>query len=329
MEQDKGLQGLRGFASIQVLFYHIVVVLPFILPLPFLYTGYSGVELFFVISGYILTKKYLAGDYNIQQKFSAGKYYLRRIFRIWPIYLLFVPIYALTDHTPLLWQQFLFLQNYLTSTFVSNPLWTLTVEELFYVILPIWILLFIKRWKVALAGAVGITGIWSAVIYFVGSSATCYGSPIMASAPTCFSYLESQFPFFVLAYALGTIIALGKIFKLQSYFVLLVWILILIMAQGTSWDNFVFFSVLSYFIVGNLRESKLFANRLMNWLGSLTYSIYILGAPMLAVGIWLFPHSYLWIPFDIFGSIAGAWVLNKTVEKYFILLGHKIEARIL
>ena len=128
-----------------VLYYHIIVYLPFTITLLLpLYSGYSGVYFFFLISGYILMRKFDSGDYDLDKKFNGVKYYLRRIFRIWPLYFIAIPILALTLGMPIIWQDFLFIQNYLPSTFSWTPPWTLVIEELFYLILPIWAIAFVK-----------------------------------------------------------------------------------------------------------------------------------------------------------------------------------------
>lgn len=143
---------MRGWSSIMVLYFHIAAQLPIVASRLFLYSGYSGVYFFFLISGYILTRKLDSEDYKSGNKFNALMYYLRRIFRIWPLYFISIPLFALTQGMPIIWQDFLFIQNYNPATFVWNPLWTLVIEELFYLILPLWTFAFKKNWQLSLVG---------------------------------------------------------------------------------------------------------------------------------------------------------------------------------
>ena len=83
----KDIEALRGFAVISVLFYHFELVI-----LKDTFTnGYIGVDLFFVISGYIITKIILE---NNKDPFSLSTFYSRRIKRIIPL-MVFVIILTL------------------------------------------------------------------------------------------------------------------------------------------------------------------------------------------------------------------------------------------
>jgi peptidoglycan/LPS O-acetylase OafA/YrhL len=145
------LDGLRGVAIILVLLNHTVSVIEAFFP------GWSGVDLFFVLSGYLITGRLLAtkGRPNYLSNF-----YRNRALRILPLYyavvigfLLVVHLFVqkknlpefsvYTDH----WKSFLvFTQNwtFILHGFPRNksltPLWTLAVEEQFYLIWPLVIL---------------------------------------------------------------------------------------------------------------------------------------------------------------------------------------------
>jgi peptidoglycan/LPS O-acetylase OafA/YrhL len=69
-----GLDGLRAIAVIGVLIYHME---PHILP-----GGFLGVNLFFVLSGYLIAlKSHLYEPYRLR---DAGIFYVKRIKRIYP-----------------------------------------------------------------------------------------------------------------------------------------------------------------------------------------------------------------------------------------------------
>lgn len=139
------LDGLRGLAIALVLVNHYSqpLDLPVLSRLTSL--GWSGVDLFFVLSGFLI------GGILLDARGSANYFqvfYLRRACRIFPLYFAFLAAAAIAahfapsllfhGHTP--WQaEILFLQNVWLSahkSLLSDPTWSLAVEEQFYLILP-------------------------------------------------------------------------------------------------------------------------------------------------------------------------------------------------
>ena len=81
------IDGLRAIAVFSVIFYHSSVL---IFEKKFLSGGFIGVDIFFVISGYLISKL-ISNEYRNTKNFSFLKFYTRRIKRILPA-LLFVII---------------------------------------------------------------------------------------------------------------------------------------------------------------------------------------------------------------------------------------------
>src|SRR5262249_23034422 len=119
--------------------------------------GFRGVELFFVISGFILGLPFAAHYINGTPRVDLRKYYLRRLTRLEPPYfaaliLLFVlavfiqgvPAAALRPH---LWASMLYLHDLIYGTFspVMGVAWSLEIEVQFYVLVPVLTLLFAIR----------------------------------------------------------------------------------------------------------------------------------------------------------------------------------------
>lgn len=309
---------MRGWASIMVMYYHIVITgIPFILPIAFLYSGYSGVYFFFLISGYILMRKLDSGDYNVKGKLNIMKYYLRRIFRIWPLYFISIPLFVGTN---IPWQYFFFLQNYFPSTFSIAPIWTLVIEELFYLILPLWAIAFHRRWKTALLSMAGLTILYMAL-------ATLYAPQHL----TVYAY--AQFPTFALTYALGTLIARGKTVKMGWPIIAIAWLAV----SSTFTSHYaqyeylpvILFSIVYYLVLSNMENSWFFTNRLSQFLGSLTYPIYLAGLPIQVVLIKTFgPLNLFWVPLVPILTIATAYVLHHSFERPLIGIGRVIETLI-
>ncbi|MBX2916025.1 MAG: acyltransferase [Cyclobacteriaceae bacterium] len=142
MKYSKTLDGLRGIAIIMVMLFHFNFVFEF---------GWAGVQLFFVLSGYLITSILLEEKEN-SLGYYLKRFYWRRTLRIFPLYyayLVLVGIVFLIAKQP---SDFLDLLPFLsTYTFNLYPLfktysyhdfyfthfWSLSVEEQFYLIWPL------------------------------------------------------------------------------------------------------------------------------------------------------------------------------------------------
>jgi peptidoglycan/LPS O-acetylase OafA/YrhL len=138
------LDGWRAFAILLVLFEHG----SFFTFRRFGWTslGGHGVEIFFVISGYLITGKLLEDG-------SLPNFYLRRVFRILPVLLAYVGMIAVLGFSlrliPLSWTEvtasLLFVRNYCDFPYMNQTgagwftghLWSLSIEEQFYLIWPL------------------------------------------------------------------------------------------------------------------------------------------------------------------------------------------------
>lgn len=156
------LDGLRGTAIGLVIVFHLSLVLPGIPHLlqRFMLFGWSGVDLFFVLSGFLIGG-ILIDHREAYQYFKP--FYARRFFRIIPIYVLILGSYGLcwaiggdvryslisTAGPPMPWYVYLTFTNNLWQAWhntmnVFLPVtWSLAVEEQFYLTLPL-IVRFVK-----------------------------------------------------------------------------------------------------------------------------------------------------------------------------------------
>jgi peptidoglycan/LPS O-acetylase OafA/YrhL len=153
------LDGLRFFAFLLVFVHHhkLFSGIPY---LSIFYTnGWIGVDLFFALSAFLFTKLLIA-EYNKTKSISFKKFYIRRVFRIWPLYFLFVGIsitlYFFSDQTFTntvrirILGLFTFSDNIFSAISGYNPLpyvahlWTIAFEEQFYVIIPVMIYFLVR-----------------------------------------------------------------------------------------------------------------------------------------------------------------------------------------
>jgi peptidoglycan/LPS O-acetylase OafA/YrhL len=145
MRRVPELDALRGLAAAEVLIFHLYPER--------VHGGWAGVDLFFVLSGYLITAIILA---HAGTDGFLPRFYARRTLRIWPIYYLTILGFAainpylsrpqslaelpylltFTKNLPLYWRD--------TVPSLIRPLdhtWTLSLEEQFYLIWPATVLL--------------------------------------------------------------------------------------------------------------------------------------------------------------------------------------------
>ena len=112
------IDGLRAIAVFSVIFYHSSVL---IFEKKFLSGGFIGVDIFFVISGYLISKL-ISNEYRNTKNFSFLKFYTRRIKRILPA-LLFVIIVSfpfINFRTPPIFIEEFYKSIIFINLFISN-----------------------------------------------------------------------------------------------------------------------------------------------------------------------------------------------------------------
>jgi peptidoglycan/LPS O-acetylase OafA/YrhL len=131
--------------------------------------GWTGVDLFFVLSGFLISSQLFA-QIRRGGSISLREFYIKRFFRIIPIYVLVVAIYFLfpffreKEALPPLWKFLTFTQNLGLNRVGQGTFshaWSLCVEEHFYLFLPITLLIlqYTNKFKNAW---------WLLIVFFIG-----------------------------------------------------------------------------------------------------------------------------------------------------------------
>lgn len=159
-----GLDGLRGLAVVAVVLYHVD---PNLLP-----GGFVGVDLFFVLSGYLITSLLLV-EHERSGRIAIGEFWQRRVRRLWPLAWLALAAIAVGSlsgvwgadrQRSLPWEVLSAVTNvsnwyqidhggYVQLFVAPSPLrhfWSLAIEEQFYLV-----------WPLALAGLLALRRRWS------------------------------------------------------------------------------------------------------------------------------------------------------------------------
>jgi len=145
--------------------------------------GSTGVDLFFVLSGFLITGILLACRRSLEQgrqsvAFTARRFYARRFLRIFPLYyaVLAVASVGLTLEPGILVSLWTYTFNLvgawkgaLSGRLISH-FWSLAVEEQFYLVWPWVILLAARRWLVPIVAATLVLGPLSRWILFTGGA---------------------------------------------------------------------------------------------------------------------------------------------------------------
>lgn len=192
MKHRREIDGLRALAILPVLIYHA--------GFSWMPGGFFGVDIFFVISGFLITGIIL-NELNTTGRFSIVGFYERRARRIMPalfLVMIVTTIFACFILFPEQWATYLgslvsmtyfgsnyyFLgkSGYFDPNIDLNPMlhtWSLAIEEQFYVIFPLllwllWKTLKQRNWTIVLAAIAVASLIWANISYANDPTSTFY-----------------------------------------------------------------------------------------------------------------------------------------------------------
>lgn len=305
----KGLDGLRALAVIMVIGYH--------LKLPFFKGGVLGVTVFFVISGFLITRLLLQ-ELHENNKIDLKRFWVKRIRRIWPAMLFMVSVVIIVTaifNRPLFtkaskdfvsvifgfnnWYQIFNNMSYFDQGGAASPLlhcWSLAIETQFYLIFPLVIVLFSKlnepdaKKKKHLMLVTLLLIIVSSLLMFILFDPTGDPTRIYYGLDTrAFSLLVGAmlamihfyYPRLRLSYQFSTIISIASLLGI-----------FIMVAQVAGYEAFLYkggyllASVLTAFVIAGILKQKgwltyIFSLPILEWIGKLSYSIYLWHYPLI------------------------------------------------
>jgi peptidoglycan/LPS O-acetylase OafA/YrhL len=309
------LDALRTFAVAMVIYSHwIPKEFHFGFPL-----GHAGVQLFFVLSGFLITGILLRCREFHDSKFCLRAFYIRRFLRIFPLFyaILFLG-YILKIHPipeTILWHL-----SYLSNIYFFkvqewsgclSHFWSLAVEEQFYLIWPT-VILFIPRKTIPfviiltiLIGFVsryGLAYIFPDVEHFMvlptsalvslglGAALACERGKIIS--PKLKFLLRFGFPAFVILFMLSLFDAILPVHSLLQYFALML---------GFTW----LVDKASLGFKGTF--GRILNNPVLIYLGSISYGLYVL-------------HNFARVPVVMFSEIVGMPFLQEGIAEIILKL---------
>jgi peptidoglycan/LPS O-acetylase OafA/YrhL len=332
MQFRQDIQGLRALAFLLVFIFH--------LNSSWLPGGFIGVDVFFVISGYLMTTIIL--DQKDKNSFSYLNFYLKRFKRIFPAYIFFIFftlavgafIYLGRD----IWtlqksggSSALFVSNLLFSRGDSyfgaklneNPFlhtWSLSVEMQFYFVLPI-ILMFSPKKYLAriIILIVLISTIYGSInIYFNQNKSSVYFS-LLYRIP---EFLVGGFYSLAFRQKLDFNRIYNNIFAAGSFIIL---ILSAIFINENSFFPGVTaliptIAAANLLIINNNFISEFFSRKIIVFFGELSYSLYLWHWPIIAFIRYFnddYPLGTYEIVFICFLTFGLSWTSYNFIENYF------------
>tara|TARA_B100000767_G_scaffold202932_1_gene189826 strand:+ start:1157 stop:3085 length:1929 start_codon:yes stop_codon:yes gene_type:complete len=305
MPYRKDIDGLRAIAVLGVIFYHSEILIGNKF---FLSGGFLGVDIFFVISGYLITS-IIYQENKTKKTFSFLNFYERRIRRLLPALLVVLSFSLFLTYFFLLPVQFkAYINSVISSIFFysnfyfhysgqaygetilsSKPLlhtWSLAVEEQFYILYPIFFVFCINFFKFKI----------KYLFYFIIIISVLFASIISEN--------HASFNFYMIVtraweLMIGGLVALKhfnekKIIKENKYLPFIGLLLILF--------SFYFFDdphkhptyltlipiIGCCLIINNKKDdnflSKILSNKIMVSIGLISYSLYLWHHPILSLG---------------------------------------------
>ncbi|MBK3914615.1 acyltransferase family protein [Listeria ivanovii] len=305
------IDGLRALAVIAVIAYH--------LNFSWAKGGFIGVDIFFVLSGYLITNILLT-QWEKTQTLQLKQFWLRRFRRLIPavyIMIVVVVIYSVLFHPEILKNlrgdaiaSFFYVSNwwfifhnvsYFDSFGLPSPLknlWSLAIEEQFYLIWPAFLLVFL-RWvknpKLLLKIVIGLgllSAIWMTILYDPGTdpSRVYYGTDTRAFDLLAGCALAFVWPF----NRLSPVVPKKSKAVLNIAGTLSILLFLVFTAFVSEYQPFLyrggllFVAIIGVTMIATISHpasylSKIFSFKPLRWIGTRSYGIYLWHYPIITL----------------------------------------------
>ena len=357
-----GLDHLRALAILLVLGFHYQLQFPHpIWTGWFMKIGWTGVDLFFVLSGFLISSQLFA-QIKKGTGISLKTFFIKRFFRILPIYFFIVGVYFLFPYfrekeaLPPLWKFLTFTQNFgleIKHFGTFSHAWSLCVEEHFYLLLPLILIfltsknLFAKSYWILIAlpvfGIVFRIYLWN--IYYPSNSVIDSSLPYWTEHIYYPTY--NRLDGLLVGVAIAALYQFSpklwdKILKFGNQIIILSIALLTVVffsfadlgTYSTSIWGFPLISIAYGFLVlGAISPSSFLYNwnsKITTLISTLSYAIYLSHKGIIHLVQELFAklgvdkNSNLMFLVCIVVCIIVAWLLNLTIEKPFMKMRDKI-----
>ncbi len=280
-------------------------------------SGILGVELFFVLSGFliggILLKQFEKNENSLSFK-DIKHFWIRRWFRTLPNYFLILFVYIIVYHYDLpikLWRYFFFVQNFFNyPPYFFEESWSLTVEEISYFISPLVLglsaLVFSRKANLFLWTSIALILIvtilrWIYSAYFLEPN---YKWEYMLREVALIR-LDSIYFGFIAVYISKKAPEFWRKIRIPAFIIGLLGIVCIMKFENnlmdynpSNFNNTIFFTLLSISIALLLPYLSLLQNFKINWIAKIitafsiiSYSLYLINGGLLAIQFDLLSHK--------------------------------------
>ncbi|MBF2473084.1 acetyltransferase [Listeria welshimeri] len=305
------IDGLRALAVIAVIAYH--------LNFSWAKGGFIGVDIFFVLSGYLITNILLT-QWEKNQTLQLKQFWLRRFRRLIPaayVMIVVVVIFSVLFHSEILKNlrgdaiaSFFYVSNwwfifhnvsYFDSFGMPSPLknlWSLAIEEQFYLIWPVFLLVFL-RWvknpKLLLKIVIGLgllSAIWMTILYVPGTdpSRVYYGTDTRLFDLLSGCALAFVWPFNRLSPNIPkrSKAALNIAGTISILFFFLITALVSEYQPFLYRGGLLFVAIMGVVMIATIAHpasylSKIFSFKPLRWIGTRSYGIYLWHYPIITL----------------------------------------------
>ena len=329
------LDGIRGLAALMVVGFHLAGV----------YSGFLGVDIFFVLSGFLITS-ILLREYDEHGEIRLKTFYLRRAIRLWPVLTVFLLVYgavALALNRPLsntlaaMASVEFYYSNWLQAFRAPVDLdmlthtWSLSVEEHFYVVWPLAIIVLmrhVRNYRLIiglLIGAIGAIGLWRGYLFW-----------ITASDPRCYCGTDTRADALLSGCLVAFIRQLGLQVSHRLSAAALIAILCLLLPPGWLKSGAVYYGgftlitvaapILLLWILQNPQHPAchLLRHRALIWVGQISYSLYLWHWLVLRVMQTLIPNQYVARPVALVLSFLVSALSFYAIERPCLRLKNRL-----
>jgi peptidoglycan/LPS O-acetylase OafA/YrhL len=323
----RDIDGLRALAVISVAVGHYF---PILIP-----QGFLGVDIFFVISGYVITQMMTRSNQTSFLGFLQ-EFYSKRIRRLIPALVLVVALTLLfsylvmtrveleivnTGAFSLIGLSNIYLlhtsNDYFGLVASQNPFthtWSLGVEEQFYAIYPIFFWLVTYKYRTyRLISFLTLILLFSLILalYFKTSNPNL----VFYSMPTRLWELSLGAIAFCIKDRLVKLKHLGR---LQVIAVLTILVILTKNESNIIFDQLLVSVATSFLVIPNTANiTKLLSSQLSSWIGLRSYSIYLIHWPILVLGTYLFGKSAITLVLLLILMLFLSFLNYKYIENRF------------
>ena len=333
------IDGLRAFAVIAVIIYHFNKdILP---------SGFLGVDIFFVISGYVISSSFSKIKSESIYTFLIN-FYTRRIKRLLPALIFFIITFCLillilipetgsslkTAIAALFGLSNVYLYNFATDYFAQeNELnvfmhtWSLGVEQQFYFIFPfiVWFTGFNKKIKN------GSRNIFITIIFLSTLSLLSFISTYKVNVPAAYFLIQNRF--WEIAIGSLTFLILKNRLKFINFihkipnFLLVVGLIFILFTENIFpvFNHIIVVCLTSFLLIGLIKKDfiyELLVKEKFCYLGKISYSLYLWHWGIISLSRWTIGIHWWSIPIQlfliyIFSDLSFRLIENPFREKIF------------